>query len=171
MPRKIQPGLADSIHTQTASSSLCMRVPTVFEGKSILPLQRASYLDASSSFKTAPPLPILLTVVLEFVSSAAPNRRHSLQISPSSTLPITMLSTERAPRVHPFSRFRTVPHNLSHSRLPPMTTQPEIEHIWVITGPAGCGKTTVAAYLSQELGYPYLEGDDVRFEFSLQYTF
>jgi gluconokinase len=41
-------------------------------------------------------------------------------------------------------------------------TTPEVEHIWVITGPAGCGKTTVASYLSQELGYPYLEGDDVR---------
>ncbi|KPI36730.1 putative gluconokinase [Cyphellophora attinorum] len=71
-----------------------------------------------------------------------------------------MLSTERAPRTHPFSRFRTVPHYTPTPRTVPMTTQPEIEHIWVITGPAGCGKTTVASYLSQELGYPYLEGDD-----------
>ncbi len=37
-----------------------------------------------------------------------------------------------------------------------------IEHIWIITGPAGCGKTTVAQYLAKELSLPYVEGDDVR---------
>lgn len=35
-----------------------------------------------------------------------------------------------------------------------------IEHIWIITGPAGCGKTTVAQFLAHELSLPYLEGDD-----------
>lgn len=34
-------------------------------------------------------------------------------------------------------------------------------HIWIITGPAGCGKTTVAQYLTKELSIPYIEGDDV----------
>lgn len=38
---------------------------------------------------------------------------------------------------------------------------PHIEHIWIITGPAGCGKTTVAQYLAKELQLPYVEGDDV----------
>lgn len=38
---------------------------------------------------------------------------------------------------------------------------PHIEHIWIITGPAGCGKTTVAQYLAKELSLPYVEGDDV----------
>jgi gluconokinase len=32
---------------------------------------------------------------------------------------------------------------------------------WIITGPAGCGKTTVAKYLAKELSLPYVEGDDV----------
>jgi gluconokinase len=45
--------------------------------------------------------------------------------------------------------------------------QPEVvtnlEHIWIITGPAGCGKTTVAQHLAAELSLPYIEGDDVRF--------
>jgi adenylylsulfate kinase-like enzyme len=36
------------------------------------------------------------------------------------------------------------------------------QHIWLITGPAGCGKSTVAKYLSDELALPYIEGDDVR---------
>ncbi|KAF4333059.1 thermoresistant gluconokinase [Fusarium beomiforme] len=33
------------------------------------------------------------------------------------------------------------------------------QHIWLVTGPAGCGKTTVAGYLAQSLGMPYIEGD------------
>ncbi|KAL2055995.1 hypothetical protein ABVK25_003637 [Lepraria finkii] len=33
-------------------------------------------------------------------------------------------------------------------------------HMWIITGPAGCGKSTVAQYLAKELAIPYVEGDD-----------
>jgi shikimate kinase len=36
-----------------------------------------------------------------------------------------------------------------------------IQHIWVVTGPAGCGKSTVGRMLQKELGLPFLEGDDV----------
>lgn len=35
-------------------------------------------------------------------------------------------------------------------------------HMWIITGPAGCGKSSVAQFLAKELSLPYLEGDDVR---------
>ena len=35
------------------------------------------------------------------------------------------------------------------------------KHIWIITGPAGCGKTTVAKAVSAKLNMHYLEGDDV----------
>ena len=35
------------------------------------------------------------------------------------------------------------------------------KHIWVITGPAGCGKTSVAEYLHEKFALPYLEGDTV----------
>ncbi|EXJ77363.1 shikimate kinase [Capronia epimyces CBS 606.96] len=42
-----------------------------------------------------------------------------------------------------------------------MQSEPHhVEHIWIITGPAGCGKTTVAQYLAKELSWPYVEGDD-----------
>ena len=34
-------------------------------------------------------------------------------------------------------------------------------HMWIITGPAGCGKSTIAQYLAKELSIPYIEGDDV----------
>lgn len=35
------------------------------------------------------------------------------------------------------------------------------KHLFIVTGPAGCGKTTVAKYLSNISGFEYLEGDDV----------
>lgn len=35
--------------------------------------------------------------------------------------------------------------------------------IWLVTGPAGSGKSTVAKHLAARLGYPYIEGDEVGF--------
>lgn len=37
----------------------------------------------------------------------------------------------------------------------------QMQHIWVVTGPAGCGKSTVGNALRTELAVPFLEGDDV----------
>lgn len=44
---------------------------------------------------------------------------------------------------------------------PEMDQVGNIQHIWVITGPAGCGKSTVGRGLQEELDCPFLEGDDV----------
>ncbi|KAL5888428.1 hypothetical protein ACKVWC_003695 [Pyricularia oryzae] len=33
-------------------------------------------------------------------------------------------------------------------------------HIWLVTGPAGCGKSTVAQHLATSLDVPYIEGDE-----------
>ncbi|KAI9840025.1 MAG: hypothetical protein M1819_000217 [Sarea resinae] len=37
---------------------------------------------------------------------------------------------------------------------------PHHKHIWIVTGPAGCGKSTVGKLLSDALSYPYIEGDE-----------
>jgi gluconokinase len=36
----------------------------------------------------------------------------------------------------------------------------EERHIWLVTGPAGCGKSTVAKFLADALHWPYIEGDE-----------
>ncbi|EWC44007.1 hypothetical protein DRE_01359 [Drechslerella stenobrocha 248] len=45
-------------------------------------------------------------------------------------------------------------------RKPAVKPAPALRHIWVVTGPAGCGKSSVASYLAQSLDLPYIEGDD-----------
>lgn len=37
------------------------------------------------------------------------------------------------------------------------------QHIWLVTGPAGCGKSTVAKHIANALQFPFIEGDEVRY--------
>ncbi|UNI21089.1 Gluconokinase [Purpureocillium takamizusanense] len=45
---------------------------------------------------------------------------------------------------------------------------PKHHHIWLVTGPAGCGKTTVAEYLAGALDVPYIEGDSFHTEANVE---
>ncbi|KAG7006688.1 hypothetical protein G7Y79_00013g034600 [Physcia stellaris] len=45
---------------------------------------------------------------------------------------------------------------------------PHHRHMWIITGPAGCGKSTIAQYIARELKIPYIEGDDYHSESNKQ---
>jgi len=42
------------------------------------------------------------------------------------------------------------------------SNQPDTKHhhIWLITGPAGCGKSTVAQFIAKTMNLPYIEGDE-----------
>lgn len=65
----------------------------------------------------------------------------------------------------PFASFPPSPMNFtatnSVQQVNGATKSPPQRHMWIITGPAGCGKTTVAQFLAKELSIPYIEGDDV----------
>ncbi|OCK78787.1 carbohydrate kinase [Lepidopterella palustris CBS 459.81] len=54
--------------------------------------------------------------------------------------PTSAISTTKRPN-------GTMPHYKHH-------------HIWIVTGPAGCGKSTVAKYLADQYALVYIEGDD-----------
>jgi len=78
---------------------------------------------------------------------------------PSTGLYIKMLSTDK--RTRPFGPTLVKNHKAINSiHMNNFPKQEQHQHIWIITGPAGCGKTTVAQYLAAELALPYIEGDD-----------
>ncbi|KAL4730072.1 hypothetical protein ACLX1H_002102 [Fusarium chlamydosporum] len=56
------------------------------------------------------------------------------------------------------SQMTAAPQSLNSAAINGHKTQGQ-QHIWLVTGPAGCGKTTVAGYLAESLGMPYIEGD------------
>lgn len=79
-------------------------------------------------------------------------------------------SSMNAPVVEPLVKPVTLdntPSVSSNTNIPASQQQmkppsaSEIQHIWVVTGPAGCGKSTVGRVIQEELQVPFLEGDDV----------
>ena len=77
-----------------------------------------------------------------------------------------MLSYEGRPpshRVVPSARPNPTPiSNVDRGHHQQRDQSERRRHIWIITGPAGCGKTTVAKYIAEQLDLPYIEGDEVR---------
>lgn len=35
-------------------------------------------------------------------------------------------------------------------------------HLFIVTGPAGCGKSTVGQFIAKTMNLPFIEGDEVR---------
>lgn len=69
------------------------------------------------------------------------------------------------PPAFPSSCFFSLPSiPLDRVALTTMSSSPtpHVRTVWIVMGPAGCGKTTVASYISHHLGLPYLEGDQVQ---------
>ncbi|KAF9740631.1 hypothetical protein PMIN06_000356 [Paraphaeosphaeria minitans] len=62
----------------------------------------------------------------------------------------------------PTSTAAAPPHASSTANPGPtinMSIKPQ-HNILIVTGPAGCGKSTVAKYLAERYGFHYIEGDD-----------
>ncbi|RAL00992.1 gluconokinase [Aspergillus ibericus CBS 121593] len=75
---------------------------------------------------------------------------------PAMTNGTGVVDTTRGPVKSPLS---SNPNSMWTSKT--TVPQPEqVQHIWVVTGPAGCGKSTVGKSIQQALGVPFLEGDD-----------
>ncbi|KAH5492591.1 hypothetical protein HBI52_213580 [Parastagonospora nodorum] len=68
------------------------------------------------------------------------------------TTPLTPpMSNTASPSISSTSLDDTSPAAMS------ITSQ---HHIIIVTGPAGCGKSTIAKYLSDRYGFDYIEGDE-----------
>lgn len=82
------------------------------------------------------------------VNTKGPSTKTTLQSIPPSPMVVRL----SAP---------SLPNGIrSHNATVPITAPAEERHIWLVTGPAGCGKSTVAKYLADSLHWPYIEGDE-----------
>lgn len=85
----------------------------------------------------------------------------SVNASPSSGA--SMVATLNTMSANPKPINATVVPVTSNNTIAKTNGQPapRHHHIWLVTGPAGCGKSTVAKHLSTSLNLPYIEGDEV----------
>lgn len=91
-------------------------------------------------------------------------------LSLDSPVAVNGHSARQAPSMSPalsaatsttFVKHQTSSQMASSAAAPAPAGSSKHHHIWLVTGPAGCGKTTVAEYIAGELDLPYLEGDSV----------
>lgn len=94
------------------------------------------------------------------------NSPVSAQPSTTNTIPNMPLGTN--PKPIPVSAGPVTSNNTIAKAAG--VPSPKYHHIWLVTGPAGCGKTTVAKHLSEKMNVPYIEGDDVGSIFVLSAT-
>lgn len=78
----------------------------------------------------------------------------------SSSVPVTasLSTTKPGP-----SQQSTVAQMSSIASSTAKDSPSQFNHIWLVTGPAGCGKTTVAEHIAEVHGMPYIEGDAVSY--------
>jgi len=81
---------------------------------------------------------------------------------PPPTLSATRQNIPAAPKVV-LLPTQSLSNGVHTNGIAPKAAQmPKERHIWLVTGPAGCGKSTVAKFLADALHWPYIEGDEVR---------
>ncbi|KAK7416052.1 hypothetical protein QQX98_005503 [Neonectria punicea] len=92
--------------------------------------------------------------MLSYDSSSLPIK--AARAPASVALPSSLQATPNAP-----SPLSAQPSSLSSVNTTAVSGHGEKDqqHIWLVTGPAGCGKSTIAEYLANTLNMPYIEGD------------
>jgi gluconokinase len=74
-----------------------------------------------------------------------------------------MLTYDKSPAPF-YGSVHSAPLSTSSIPLPKMgkaISRPVHRHLFIVTGPAGCGKSTVAKFLAESQDFPYIEGDEV----------
>jgi gluconokinase len=69
-----------------------------------------------------------------------------------------MLTYDQSPATGLYSPHRLPSISMAPARRP--RSRFIHKHLFIVTGPAGCGKTTVAKHLAKIFDFPYLEGDE-----------
>ncbi|KAG9235645.1 P-loop containing nucleoside triphosphate hydrolase protein [Amylocarpus encephaloides] len=85
---------------------------------------------SQTSAQTPTPTPIPIPIPI-------PTTSNHLPVASSATVPSTNMS-----------RTNDQPPPTGH------------QHIFLITGPAGCGKSSIAAFIAESMNLPYIEGDE-----------
>ncbi|KAF2706820.1 carbohydrate kinase [Pleomassaria siparia CBS 279.74] len=76
---------------------------------------------------------------------------------PSHTSPLHYVGAPTPPISTPVSPSKAASSTSTNT---PNMSGPKNHNILIVTGPAGCGKSTVAQFLATRYGFAYLEGDD-----------
>ncbi|KAF4123372.1 gluconokinase [Geosmithia morbida] len=85
--------------------------------------------------------------MLSYDAAMPTNKGHNMPSPPESLQDGLTNASPAKDMVLPPNTSHSSPHAYKH------------HHIWLVTGPAGCGKTTVASHLAKTLDLPYVEGD------------
>jgi gluconokinase len=104
----------------------------------------AYYLQSSNRKRLLVPTAFIANMLQSF----EPTHTNTLHYASVPTPPIST-------SVSPSSASSTV------VKTAPFMFAPKNHHILIVTGPAGCGKSTVAKFLADRYGFVYIEGDDV----------
>ena len=182
----IENGKKDGRHSPTenaGASQLCGEPESQksgYQGASLPGIKQICVVHASDSKprRFCLPLRIFIPLLLLPQSTHFVDTLYSLLV-PDSTVPRQRLSASHAPTTISMLHYEQTPVMPSDHIAPPTkmpipnstsanstiaattTPVPQHRHIWIITGPAGCGKTSVAEYLAATFAMPYLEGDSV----------
>ncbi|KAK3394640.1 P-loop containing nucleoside triphosphate hydrolase protein [Podospora didyma] len=92
------------------------------------------------------------------VNGQKPPSAPVVMAAPRQSMPSAPRPAPRAPAPAPALSNGALTNGATSTRS--SSSHATEHHIWLVTGPAGCGKSTVAKYLANSLHLPYIEGDE-----------
>lgn len=89
--------------------------------------------------------------------------QHVEDTPPTPTTQLSSpLTAKTSSEATPYTTDKLPTSSTTHpSNAPQDLPIPKFRHIWLVTGPAGCGKSTVGQYIANAMKFPFIEGDKV----------